>query len=96
MTISVYPPAPHPIAEPVERNHLITRPWLMFFQQLAAGSFGTVAISGDGSVTAGTGGETLTLAAGDGIILTADPVTNTITISAEGGGFRHEFMLMGG
>ena len=79
MVKNLYPPAPHPIAELKTRQ--VTRAWLAFFEQLAAGSFSTVHVAGDGSTTAATAGETLTFAAGGGITITLNPSTDTLTFS---------------
>ena len=80
----------------VERGGIVTRPWLLFFQQLALGSFQTITITGDGTITATSPGQTLTLTPGDGITITSDPATNTITISADGSAFGNDLLLMGG
>lgn len=80
----------------VQKNGIVTRPWLYFFQQLATGGFNTITITGDGSISASGGGQTITLTAGNGITITSDSATNTITISAEGGTFGNDFLLMGG
>jgi len=82
MAQNLYPPAPHPVTETQTRQ--VTRPWLHFFQQLAAGSFGTIAVTGDGSSTAATAGETITFTAGPGVTIVLNTVTDTLTISATG------------
>ncbi len=79
----------------VDAKNVVTRPWLLFFQGLASGSFQSITITGDGTITATGPGQTLTLTAGPGITLTSDPVTATITISADGGRFGNDFLLMG-
>lgn len=80
--LTLYPPAPHPVTEAQTRQ--VTRPWLAFFQALAAGSFSTVKVTGDGSTTAGTAGETLTFTAGPGVTIVLNSSTDTLTIAATG------------
>ena len=52
----------------------------------SANTFGTIAISGQGSIVADSTTDTLNLAAGSNITLTSNTATDTITISASGGG----------
>lgn len=79
-----------------DKQGIVTRPWLLFFQQLASGGFNTITITGDGTISASGGGQTITLTAGNGITITSDSATNTITISADAGAFANDFLLMGG
>lgn len=48
--------------------------------------FGFVAVSGQSTVAADNGADTLTLVAGSNVTLTTNAATDTITISATGGG----------
>lgn len=49
-------------------------------------SFGIVAVSGQSDVTADNTNDTLTLAAGSGVVIATDPATGTVTIALTGGG----------
>jgi hypothetical protein len=46
--------------------------------------FGTVAVSGQSDVVSSSTSGTLTLAAGSGVVITTNPGTNTVTITASG------------
>ena len=48
-------------------------------------SFGQIAVAGQSPIVADSAGDTLTIAAGSGIVLTTTPGTDTLTIAAVGG-----------
>jgi hypothetical protein len=49
---------------------------------VALGYYGTVAVAGQGTLSAENNTSTLTLIAGDNVVLTTDPTNDTVTISA--------------
>lgn len=48
-------------------------------------AFRTIAVAGQSPIVADSSADTLTIAAGNGIVLTTDPTTDTLTITAAGG-----------
>ena len=49
-------------------------------------SYGNFAVATQNTVTANTGGDTLTLVAGDNVSITTDPANDSVTINSTGGG----------
>jgi len=49
-------------------------------------SYGNFAVATQNTVTANTGGDTLTLIAGDNVSITTDPANDSVTINSTGGG----------